>query len=89
MRKVIEVTQKHIDIGTPLHSNHCPIALAVKEHLKEKISFGISQIQYHIDEFEFGNTMDEVKEFISRFDNNLSVQPFTFELDIPDEYLRK
>lgn len=69
----IEVTQEHIDKGTPCTASDCPVALAIGHNCRVYIhSVTINGLKYSIPE--------NVTDFIDRFDAGHSVQPFTFEL---------
>ncbi len=79
---IINVTQDHIDSGFKKNACHCPIALACRAALgvyttvsKEKIIFRAKD-----DIFEKMRTPKAAAEFIDKFDNDLPVLPFTFEI---------
>lgn len=75
----IDVTQEDIDNGCPESYFRCPVALAISKIGEECISVG------HVAIFIGGKvfrTPSEVKYFISLFDKNEKVKPFSFELNI-------
>jgi hypothetical protein len=81
---IIHVTQEDIDNGVRQDCRCCPVALALKRVARIQRVFlgGVSLSPTKIIWFP-----PEVKRFIERFDWRNTVQPFSFELDIPDEYL--
>jgi hypothetical protein len=88
----ISVTQEHIRRGVPRRPWCCPIALALGDVLDDshqKISvkeneIEIGQIPYVV--LITRKTPEICQDFIEAFDNGDVVQPFEFEVDIP-EYL--
>ncbi len=89
---LIKVTQEHIDKGVRFSGSRCPIALAINDSKLHncivdqiRITFiqstfwatiGLRAYQYEVP------TPKEVLDFISRFDGNVKVEPFEFELAI-------
>lgn len=88
----ISVTEKHIREGIPLDVNCCPIALAVRERFglgdDDRVEVD-SEIRI-LDDLLFPSTIheadlpDQAGQFIERFDNQLAVEPFDFDCDLPD-----
>lgn len=80
----IEVTQEHIDKGTPEDACNCPVALAIREALKAEAE----EIRvHHSDIWIWGdlyNTSEAVERFVWNFDVGVSVAPFTFDLPIEE-----
>lgn len=97
----VNVTQKHIDGGTPQSCRFCPIALAINEQLCEPYFIQVGQTKASIykkltltepPSFFGCHTFDlpvEATRFIKFFDNDNDslIQPFSFQLEIPTEYL--
>lgn len=96
MTKVtIEVTQAHIDAGTPRDPCICMLALAIAPRIDPRMcdfsvnrqavlffrpgwlaSVGRVELPY------------EARKAVRDFDDDNTVWPFSFELDIPDAWLR-
>ncbi len=77
----IRVTEEHIKAGMKRHSCLCPIALACKDALPGCHVTVMSERIIIANGFVRGfDTTQTVRKFISRFDLNLAVQPFTFEI---------
>lgn len=91
---MIKVTQEHIDRAISSRSKHwsasnCPIAFALKEHLNKEVCVTFCRFEgneyqdpvYRFDGQSGYNKLPmECKEFIKRFDHNLEVKPFEFEV---------
>lgn len=84
---VINVTQDHIDKGIPFNVCACPVALAIKPHVKPRHYVAVKS--YVIGLWHTNHTLVEswdlpqaVQDFIDAFDCGKSVQPFSFELPI-------
>jgi len=86
----ITVTQKDIDRATKLRDKnsefdyacYCPIALAVKRKTRKKVN--VSDYDIDVMRSENGENTTyhlpaKAASFIYRFDDKLSVKPFTFE----------
>ena len=88
MRKLIEVTQKHINKGVKGKCNRCPVALAISD------TFGTPEVGIFYkngwidseDDYKDFNLSRSVSRFIGRFDKlgKKAVKPFRFWLTIPD-----
>lgn len=81
----IEVTQKHIDEGTPMNSKDCAIARAIKDVVGKDAEVAVSQFCYLVrmpDGREISvMTTPEMFGFISNFDRNKAeAKPFVFEM---------
>lgn len=80
----VNVTQEHINRGIRFKPCLCPVALAIKSAMQQSVVVGIY-------EAVVGTTNVylpiEVTRFINEFDLDLptNVQPFSFNLEIPDE----
>lgn len=84
---IFTVESKHISYGTQMSSKYCPIALALQEAFAtDNVFVGAREVTIY-----FNNDRNykgkfilpyEVTRFIRRFDNNLLVNPFEFELNL-------
>ena len=76
---IINVTQEHIKKGNRSLCTECPIALAINEALSINHAWvGMEEIR--IDNWDT-RLPDEADIFISAFDRNVPVEPFSLELD--------
>lgn len=90
-KTLIEVKQQHIREGKCLSPSSCPIAKAIRE--KANMLHGVTQegadfIKSFADNTDGIPLPEEAVNFIIAFDNSEIVKPFSFYLDIPDEYLK-
>lgn len=91
MKTTIEVKQHHIDIAKAKRSQRnatsCPIARAMRE---QKIHFyGVSQEGIEVNR-NLENPLplpEQAITFIQDFDEGKKVKPFSFEVNIPEQYL--
>lgn len=89
----IEVTKEDIEKGTREKCSTCPVALAVNRHLAKQ--FFVKAFRFSVDVWQneprtlkyYCNPGHAIDEFIRYFDMGLPVQPFSFDLDIPSEFL--
>ncbi len=84
----IHVTQAHIDAGKRGYCTRCPIALALQAATGVIWRVTICRIigpNTNLLRREIIETPESVAAFISRFDVEWTVQPFSFEVDIPVE----
>jgi hypothetical protein len=80
----VDVTQEDIDNGIPAHGTHCPVAIAIERATGGKyvgVAAGIT--------FPNGNGKsvvmpDFVHEWYLAFDYGKHVEPFSFDLKVPD-----
>ena len=95
MRKVIRVTQEHIDAAIASESygqgNSCPVYRAAEEVFNEPIWVEKNRIVINTPGFIFpDNHHREIKlpqiaiDKIIKFDNHEPIEPFKFAIDIPD-----
>lgn len=90
----INVTQEDIFNGARCSSSKCPVAQALHKIIKPEFHFsiGISDftlIRRHPSKIlAEGVISDEVKTFIRDFDSYNQVKPFSFDLTIPEKYLK-
>lgn len=76
----ISVTQQHIDRGEALSCSRCPIALAISDCFLASCT-----VLHHsvcITDLGYYSLPNECNDFITAFDNNQPVSPFTFELEL-------
>ena len=91
----IDVTQDHINNGKRYECNACPIALAFQKHINDDYSFEINDEYIDVVTKFNGYTQDEitvpytVTAFVRNFDSRKPVEPFSFQIDIQDRFLRK
>lgn len=85
----VEVTQQDISKGIERSSCGCPIALALLRSAPG-YSFDVGSIAVYIGysgrriSYSRGAVLPKkAKDFILKFDSNIRVEPFKFELDIP------
>lgn len=88
----VTVSKRHIDDGKCGSPKRCAVALAIREHVKEGIYVCIEAGQvcftsYTKADFSRRKLPIEASQFIERFDRMKSVEPITFELDIPQDFL--
>jgi len=66
----------------------CPVALAIKEHIKDDILLYVDHFHYTINKQLFFLT-PELKDFVSAFDANDEVTPLAANIYIPQESRKK
>lgn len=87
----IDVTAEDIRLGKACDSQYCPVARAVQRQLGKLWRVGSSSIsKLAEDETVVRPALmlippSSVSYFVTAFDLHLSVDPFSFELEIPDE----
>lgn len=98
--RTINVTDEHIKKGARSSCSCCPIALAVNELLKDNFRVRIGASQYSIwpqyiaiadkDGAAFRDYYinNRCLGFIHMFDLGYPVKPFSFQLEIPEEFLK-
>lgn len=105
MKIQIEVTAKDIETGQQCDCQNCPVALALQRVLKDGYTgqaYTNSVRIIYVDQWnlwrgESFSLPEKVVRFISLFDAGavnseyeiVELQPFTFELDLPKEYLNE
>ena len=82
MIKKINVTARDIKYGKPRNSYFCPVARAIKRRIHDS-NVQVTPEWCHID-YKKIYFPDEVNVFITAFDNYQKVEPFSFEIDIPN-----
>ena len=91
------VTEEHIRDGIPKNPEFCPVALSLKEKVRDdRILVFISnrlfimdlRLLYAREHFEYATKLpDEVRTFQRRFDVGSSVEPTSFTFRIPKPFL--
>jgi hypothetical protein len=95
MITTIRVTEEHIRKGRAKDCRACPVALAIEDVVRPDLmvwvdSKSVELIDPGLVECNvFGARItDEVADRIQKFDFDGIMQPFAFDLDIPQEFLR-
>lgn len=86
MKTRIEVTQDDIEKGVAKNCSACPVARAITKKLRQGLVAGVSSVLL-IDYYKFRLSI-EAFLFVIDFDKGLPVQPFSFDLDLPAEFLK-
>lgn len=94
MQILVEVTEDHIENGTPDDCETCMVALAIKPYLKRNQDFCIDGTHLLLTTENKDNPKliplpVEVQFFINKFDSGKRISPFTFKLDIPKKFLTR
>jgi hypothetical protein len=93
----ITVTAQDIQSGTQCAAFGCPVALAVNRHLNADFKSGWAQTRFTVASISNPNDpknfVDHVvpsaaSDFIIRFDQKQPVKPFTFDLTLPERFLK-
>jgi hypothetical protein len=82
MKVRIEVGQEDIDQGCKASASYCPIARAVGRVIRGPVSVGAIWITL---EDSTVYLTDEARQWVWDFDNDRDVEPFSFEIDVPEE----
>jgi hypothetical protein len=82
-RVTVQVTQEHIDKGERHICARCPAALAMSDAGLEAGVY--SDFLYLADSGESVAMPWDVARFIKKFDLGWPVEPFTFDIDIPED----
>lgn len=77
----IQVTLEDIQKGKRFNPNYCPIALAASRACGKMVCVGHTCMQV-LGEFGYRDLPDVARNFTYLFDNNESVQPFEFEINL-------
>jgi hypothetical protein len=81
----IKVTQEDIDNGQRKSCSCCPVALAMKRVLDIDVKVGDNKfVLTSSDEFTILELPKEARIFIDAFDNDELVEPFEFEINLPE-----
>ena len=87
----IVVTQDDIDTGIRFHATQCPIARAIIRMFKPLGWFSIGPHRVFITQDTLDYTVllpSEAASFMLSFDCGRAVQPFAFDIDLPDSFMR-
>lgn len=85
----VNLTFDHIEQGIAKSCETCPIALAILPHLAPGVTVHVmSDVEFGLGE-EIGSAELpwEAIRFIQRFDHGKKTVPFSFDLDIPAQFL--
>ncbi len=83
----VDVTQECIDAGDPSNSKTCPVAYAANQidHLhRVEVNPYIIEFVY-LDQHYLIDLPMEAVEFIHQFDSGKYVEPFSFEIELPEK----
>ena len=93
MKRTVTVLQDDIDNGEPRRAYRCAIARAARRDLADLLpehghacfdgSFLILKNEFYVELAE-ARAPREARDFISSYDNELPVEPFKFEIEIPE-----
>ena len=80
----IQVKNSHIRSGLSFDGEKCPVALAMREALPQFPHLAVGKTTWR--EYSLWNAPkhelpDIVCQFIQQYDNNLVVQPFSFDIE--------
>ena len=75
--KIIQVKQIDINSGVRKKAQYCPIARALKRHGFKHVS---NTVYYSV------TLPKRVRTFINRFDTGRPVKPFSFKIEVRDEF---
>ncbi len=86
----ITVTKRHIKKGLRGVPDRCPIALALKEKIHQKVTVGCREIYYRFqskpsNRFRSAFLPLSAAQFVDDFDLDHKVKPFTFEVSFTSE----
>lgn len=90
MKTTFTVTHNHIRNGVPRECAECPVALSVSEKSSAFRSVGQDGITFwdsKANDYQEYPVPDSVRMFIQDYDEGKDVAEFSFELDIPEEFL--
>ena len=82
----VNVTAEHIEHGERLQCTTCPVALALNEQLPVGAPWRVDNGTLTAITGKFGNMPLSVRQFVSSFDSQVRVAPFSFEIDVPEEW---
>jgi hypothetical protein len=84
-----EVTKIHIKTGLRGSAVECPVRICVKQTIKEKLKQETHVFVPAPDMLIISGVLfwlpNKVRDFLMAFDRGQSVEPMTFELDIPND----
>jgi hypothetical protein len=91
----IKVTEKHIRNGVPMSAFACPINLALSKYIKDGYRVACTTDSLFISKaYKVSQKIElpeKVLDFNKHFDTSQTLlpAPITFEIDIPNTYLKK
>lgn len=90
MKIRIEIKNNHIANGIRFSAASCPIALAIKDRIKENYSIGVTDcVRIYYNGRLYHSTSNEwSKVFIGLFDNGYPCYESAFIFDLPEEVLK-
>ena len=90
MKVKINVTQRDIDRGEYDSCLNCPNAIAIRRHLKSKYRNELKVYKHYVEtnSATLADMPAIAHDWISSYDQEEKVRPFTYALDIPARYLR-
>jgi hypothetical protein len=95
MKVTVQVTRDDIRRGQPEKCQYCPIAHALRRVIKPECGFLVTEfwVAIYPTIHTSGPSYDArlplfAHLFVKSFDNCEQVEPITFDLDIPEEYLK-
>jgi len=86
MKVRFRITQKDIREGLGGECRKCPVALAIARRVNQPV-FVSPTPGINIGHYVWDMPI-KILEFVTRFDWGMLVQPMSFTLDIPKEFLR-
>jgi hypothetical protein len=87
----VSVTAKHIKKGVPQSTEKCMTVLAVRDLIRGDVALEYNTITgywFHFLGHPLVKASDVVVRNVRAFDERRAVEPFTFQLNIPDALLR-
>jgi hypothetical protein len=94
MKITIAITEEHIKHGIRKSAADCPVKLAIDEVVRSNV---LVRAGYYLTMRELGSVdstrvfvarLVELRCWMGRFDCGLPVKPITFEIDIPNWFLK-
>lgn len=82
----VSVTARHLSLGIPGDCGNCPVALAVEDAFLRAVGVSVGDryiSMQHEGQPQLLAIPDDVRAPIAAIDGEISVEPFTFELDYP------
>ncbi len=84
----VDVSKHDVRLGRRMSFTGCPVARSLSRSLNQRV--WVSGLEILCDRGPaYIPTPERVKRFIERFDAQNPVKPFTFTLNVPDEWVRK
>ena len=83
----VEVTAEHIRRGKKNDCFLCPVALAVSGACGRRVNAAVRQIgvkNRNGEDYGYVDTPVPAQQFMKAFDRGEAVEPFAFDLDVPE-----